>query len=231
MLNMQLDEENADYAETEEENLRPTTTTSTPALVKAQSMLSVGSPHLDNDTIVVQGPTRQATSYMPGESAFVSSNLLARIKDDLFDEVPYVPGGKVLPGSKERVTCFSGRAAVDSLLAMGYAEKREEAEAVAARIYADGFFRALQPGGFCDSDKHVYRFRGNPKTIQSPPARVRSPLQSRTPQQQRQEQVMFSISSILKSNNGDWLNTSFVNQNSLNDTNGSIVDTTETEEN
>ena len=189
-------------------------------------MLAVASPSpmKQGENITITRPSRSATSYMPGESAFVSSTLLARMKDDLFEHVQLTLSK--LPGSKKTIEVFCGQAVVDSLMALGYAENREEGFAVASRMYADGFFRALQPGGFTDSVKAVYRFHGealrmaSPVQAQQAANAVPSP---KTPAAQQHDRL-FSIADILKTN--DWINQSFVGSPNQND-----ADTTETDDN
>ena len=223
---MQDFDDNDENAEVSEEAVRPDTEKSRPVTrhpLNSQSMRSTA-------TIEVTKPSRAATSYMPGESAFVSASLLARMKDDLFEHVTLFHGK--LPGSKIEMEMFTGRDVIDTIQDMGYAETREEGFAVAARIYADGLFRALQPGPFSDSSKSVYRFRSEMVRVLSPSPKARgrralSEPAPHTPDGVKHDRTLFSIAAILKTND-DWINTSFVHSPGQMD---NTVDSTETDEN
>lgn len=156
-----------------------------------------------------------ATGYIPGESLFLSAPLLAQIKESLADPVggvtTEVKRPKFVQGA-DAVECFTGEGVVDALIRLGYAKDRSQAVVIATRVYSEGFFRALQPGGFADSASKVYRFK--PKSFAVMPGRTppRSAVKASRSKVDL-DPTMFSISNIIGTQN-DWLNTSFGANNS-----------------
>ncbi len=193
-------------------------------------------PKLELDQLPV-GTLTRTTSYMPGSGeALVSPALSGRIQAALMASMTVL----VRQVGSVRLECFSGANVVNCLLRLKFADNREEATALASRVYCDGMLRALQPGGFIDHVEYVYRFQDSvvPEE-QSEVSDLHEQVEAAAAVEQprpckvvpRESNMLFSIAKIVGGRNEDWLNNSFgfVDANAL-DHNSTALESTECED-
>jgi hypothetical protein len=213
------DEENENAEQSEERQTRP----------------KGAVPRMDLDKLPVATLTR-TTSYMPGSSsALVSPSLSVKIQSALIDSVTVL----VRQVGSVRLECFSGANVVNCLLRLKFADHREEATALATRVYSDGMLRALQPGGFIDHVEYVYRFQDSVVgEEQSEPSDLHEQVEAAAAVEQPRpckviprDDMLFSIAKIVGGRNEDWLNNSFgfVDANAM-DHHSTALESTECED-
>lgn len=200
--------------------------------VNAQSPLAVQSvqPRQQQpvavEVLATKGPVA-ATSYIPGASShsalLMSEALLDQIRITLEHTTPLVY--QRIGRQKTKVACFHGASVVDRIMDHAYAADRSSALQLALKLYENGVFRALQPGGFVDARDRLYRFRDEAQVEHDNPPAPADPAQGtlESYDQGLEPSRMFSIARIV-SHNEDWLNRSWTNAGDLSRTETDDVD-------